>query len=367
VCVNLNGKVHREHGMVFCGMNYVRDYPFGYKHWCAPDGDFIACPVQFCGEGLTLDAKGRWIELPDLREYLLAKPSLHDRLESIRSQLTPDEIPRSIWLVHCPPAELSMDICSDGRHRQPGVPAGAFHRCPGRRTSAGSPGVGGLLRPGHRGDDLDRGGVGATACLLDEWFPARVPSGNPSYEKLLHQRRLEPLRRRELALRGSSRIISLADEINNSLLFLWPFWEPDGQLLNVFDRGLALGLDLPHQRGIMLRDELAAFLQVAKCPPGHESPHQVGCAEKVLGISRLEAARRAQHVRATTFQAARRRDPGLRQTRRSGTPKCAKGPGFPDQRLGPTATGIEAERATAQGHGNFQQNPVNLFPRLYLS
>jgi len=115
LCVNLNGKVHREDGLVFCGMNHVRDYPFGYKHWCAPDGDFVACPVQFCGEGLTLDAKGRWIELPDLREYLLAKPSLHDRLETLRSNLAPDEIRRSIWLVHNPPAELGMDICYDGR------------------------------------------------------------------------------------------------------------------------------------------------------------------------------------------------------------------------------------------------------------
>ena len=115
LCVNLNGKVHREDGLVFCGMNRVRDYPFGYKHWCVPDGGFITCPIQFCGEGLTLDAKGRWIELTNLREYLLAKPSLHDRLESLRSQLTPDETRRSVWLVHCPPADLGLDICYDGR------------------------------------------------------------------------------------------------------------------------------------------------------------------------------------------------------------------------------------------------------------
>ena len=115
LCVNLNGKVHREDGLVFCGMNFVRDYPFGYKHWCAPDGNFVTCPVQFCGEGQTLDARGRWVELPNLREYLLAKPSLRDRLESLRSQLTPDEVRRSIWLVHCPPAGLGMDICYDGQ------------------------------------------------------------------------------------------------------------------------------------------------------------------------------------------------------------------------------------------------------------
>jgi len=108
-------KQRREAGFVFCGMNHVRDYPFGYKHWCAPDGDFVTCREQFCGEGLTLDAKGRWIRLTNLREYLLAKPSLRDRLESLRSQLAPDEIQRSIWLVHNPPSDLGMDICYDGR------------------------------------------------------------------------------------------------------------------------------------------------------------------------------------------------------------------------------------------------------------
>jgi Icc-related predicted phosphoesterase len=113
--VNLNGKVHREDRLVFCGMVHVRDYPFGYKHWCAPDGDFITCPVQLHGEGVTLDAKGHWIELPNLQKYLLAKPNLHERLEALRSQLTPDEISRSVWLVHGPSADLGMDICGDGQ------------------------------------------------------------------------------------------------------------------------------------------------------------------------------------------------------------------------------------------------------------
>ncbi len=114
LCVNLNEKVHRE-GLVFCGMNHVRDYPFGYKHWCAPDDDLVASPVQFCGEGLTLDAEGRWVKLRNLREYLLVKPCLRERLEGLRSQLTPDEVRRSIWLIHNPPAGLGMDICHDGR------------------------------------------------------------------------------------------------------------------------------------------------------------------------------------------------------------------------------------------------------------
>ena len=40
LCVNLNQRVHRQTGLVFCGMNKVRDYPFGYKHYCVPDGDW---------------------------------------------------------------------------------------------------------------------------------------------------------------------------------------------------------------------------------------------------------------------------------------------------------------------------------------
>jgi uncharacterized protein len=115
LCVNLNGKIHRESGFVFCGMNHVRDYPFAYKHWCAPDGDFIACPEQFCGEGFTVDAEGEWIKLHNLRDYLRAKPSLGDRLEALRSQLRPEEVRRSVWLLHNPPANVGLDICHDGR------------------------------------------------------------------------------------------------------------------------------------------------------------------------------------------------------------------------------------------------------------
>ena len=115
LCVNLNGRVHREDGLVFCGMNKVRDYPFGYKHWCAPDGDYVACPQQYCGEGLTLDARGNYVPLANLVEYLSAKPSIGDELNHLKEQLRPGEMERSVWMVHQPPSGLGMDICADGR------------------------------------------------------------------------------------------------------------------------------------------------------------------------------------------------------------------------------------------------------------
>jgi hypothetical protein len=70
LCVNLNGRIHREAGLIFCGMNKVRDYPLGYKHWCVPDENFLACPQQYCGEGLTVNEKGEFVPLDNLVAHL---------------------------------------------------------------------------------------------------------------------------------------------------------------------------------------------------------------------------------------------------------------------------------------------------------
>jgi uncharacterized protein len=115
LCVNLNGRIHREEGLVFCGMNKVRDYPFGYKHWCARDGSYIACPQQFCGQGLEIDAQGDFVPLANLVAYLSAKPSIGIELNRLVEQLQPGEMARSVWMLHQPPSGLGMDICEDGR------------------------------------------------------------------------------------------------------------------------------------------------------------------------------------------------------------------------------------------------------------
>ncbi len=121
LCVNMNQRVYREAGLVFCGMNMVRDYPFGYKHYCVPDGDWITDPVQFCPRGITFNDAGKEITIPDLRQYLLAKPTLLAHLVGLKSQLQPGEMAHSIWIVHQPPAGLGMDICARGP--QVGSPA----------------------------------------------------------------------------------------------------------------------------------------------------------------------------------------------------------------------------------------------------
>jgi Icc-related predicted phosphoesterase len=114
LCVNMNAHVHRESGLTFCGVAQVRDYPFAYKAWCVADGDYVACPVQFAGNGLTITAEGRWIEIANLREYLLQKPAFGSHLDALVAQLTPAELPHTIWLVHQPPTHLGMDLLVDG-------------------------------------------------------------------------------------------------------------------------------------------------------------------------------------------------------------------------------------------------------------
>jgi len=99
----------------------TRYYPFGYKHWCVPDDEFIAHPVQFCGQGLTLNERGEYVPLKNLFAHLKAKPSIRQELHTLKAQLKPGEMERSIWLVHQPPTELGMDICGTGE--QVGSPA----------------------------------------------------------------------------------------------------------------------------------------------------------------------------------------------------------------------------------------------------
>ena len=115
LCINLNQKVWKSEHFVFCGMPMVRDYPFGYKHWCVPDGDYIKCPTQFCGEGSEMDANGKYTNIPNLLDYLNAKQSIGERLEDLKKQAAElGPLEQSIWLVHQPPANMGMDICGHG-------------------------------------------------------------------------------------------------------------------------------------------------------------------------------------------------------------------------------------------------------------
>ena len=113
LCRNMNQRVVEVGGYAIAGMSYVRDYPFAYKFWCAPDGEFSVCPQQF-GPALTMTDDGYLEPIPDLASYLAAKPSLAARLAELTAQIVPAKLPMSIWMIHQPPDQLGMDICGHG-------------------------------------------------------------------------------------------------------------------------------------------------------------------------------------------------------------------------------------------------------------
>lgn len=106
LCIHLDQKVFRSHGLVFAGMNRVRDYPFGYKHWIARDGDFVDHPVQY---GFS-----RPEQFKQHRERLISEPSLGDRLDELAGQISAEEMRRSIWLLHQPPCGYGLDLLNSG-------------------------------------------------------------------------------------------------------------------------------------------------------------------------------------------------------------------------------------------------------------
>ena len=75
------------------------------------------------------------------------------------------------------------------RHGQPGVPPGSFFQRARHRTAAGAAGAGRILRPGHRRNDLDRGGAAEAGdgVVGGYGFPAgeaELPSRSNSSTKL---------------------------------------------------------------------------------------------------------------------------------------------------------------------------------------
>jgi hypothetical protein len=113
--------------MAFCGMNKVRDAPFGCKHWCARDGSYVACPQQFCGEGVEIDEHGNFVPSANLVAYLSAKPSIGGELNRVMGQLQPGEMARSVGMLHQPPLG-----CSGHIHESPYRPGGCWMAQVGR-------------------------------------------------------------------------------------------------------------------------------------------------------------------------------------------------------------------------------------------
>lgn len=100
-------------GYNFCGCPWINDYPFAYKYWVAAESreDLSVCPFQL-GPPALINENNEIEEIPSLETYLKNKPSIREALQNMAGRL--DDLSGSIWLIHCPPAGLDLDLCGSG-------------------------------------------------------------------------------------------------------------------------------------------------------------------------------------------------------------------------------------------------------------
>ena len=101
-------------GYTFVGMPYVPDHPFGYKYWVRSEsrGNTRIDPQQF-SEPLEMSSHNEFRLIPDYKKWLENQESIQDIL--IRLSVETAALAKSIWLIHAPPSELGLDVCSHGQ------------------------------------------------------------------------------------------------------------------------------------------------------------------------------------------------------------------------------------------------------------
>lgn len=100
-------------GYYFAGCPWVPDHPFGYKYWVRKEFHDLARidPEQFCE---PLEIKNHnYVEIDDYKRYLEGKKPIYDVL--VDTAFKVKDIKKSIWLIHAPPSESNLDVCSHGK------------------------------------------------------------------------------------------------------------------------------------------------------------------------------------------------------------------------------------------------------------
>jgi Icc-related predicted phosphoesterase len=96
-------------GYEFIGMSWVADYPFGLKDRCRMDTQDYVFPKQK-GKGLLSSSKG-WQELDDWPSYARSLPTIEDELDRL---VRPENMRKSVYIIHMPPCGLGLDRCRTG-------------------------------------------------------------------------------------------------------------------------------------------------------------------------------------------------------------------------------------------------------------
>lgn len=109
----IQDRVRQVKGYTFCGFPWINDYPFAYKYWVAAESreNLSICPIQL-GPPAVINEKNEIETIPNLESYLNSKPSIREVLGNMAAMV--EDFTKSIWLIHCPPARLDLDLCGSG-------------------------------------------------------------------------------------------------------------------------------------------------------------------------------------------------------------------------------------------------------------
>lgn len=107
--INMAQKKFKINGNEFIGMNWVSDLPFGLKDRCRKDRQDFKFPRQI-GKAVLSTPNG----IKRIKDWF----SYADELPTIETEMNrlirPIDMDKSIYIIHMPPSNLLLDVCSDG-------------------------------------------------------------------------------------------------------------------------------------------------------------------------------------------------------------------------------------------------------------
>jgi len=107
--VNLAQRNFKLGDYEFIGFNLVADYPFRLKDRCRMDRRNSPFQRQL-GQGLLSTEQG-FQTLKDWFAVAMSKPTLEDELVTVSK---PDDMGKTVYVIHMPPAFVSLDVCWSG-------------------------------------------------------------------------------------------------------------------------------------------------------------------------------------------------------------------------------------------------------------
>jgi Icc-related predicted phosphoesterase len=107
---SIQNKIYNINGFEFIGLDLVTDLPFGLKDRARMDTEDFEFPKQI---GKPLKSSKDGVEkIDDWFAYAATLPTIEQELDRLEE---PKNLKSSIYVLHMPPSNVSLDVCNDAR------------------------------------------------------------------------------------------------------------------------------------------------------------------------------------------------------------------------------------------------------------